>query len=344
MKSDMEHQFTSTGIKFWRHPAQMNAYRVRRLGTVISTHISPTSECNLHCRYCSVSKRTAHNMIPLAVIKDYVTKLKTCGLRAVIITGGGEPLMYRHINELIIWLRYSCKLNVALITNGTLSRRLNGRAWQALSWVRLSLNNIPDFLDRVTVNLRELRSNCTVGSSIIHAGRNKDWAWLRQTQILADRFNMQYIRVLPDCMLPQEDLAIAHWNVACVCQWLDDDRYFHQRKNHSTPPAAVCHQAYFRPYLSEEPCISTGEPGSVYPCDSVVLNDGVSRFASKYQLCPAGDVLRFLSRSIAAGFKPCEDCSGCVFADNLDLLEQWSQGKLNRFARYSQPLEHEDFV
>lgn len=342
--SDQLNAFTSTGTKFWRHPSQMKAYRAGQPNTIISVHVSPTSECNLRCSYCSVSKRTKHNQIPLAVIQDYIMKLKTCGLRAVIITGGGEPLMYPEINELISWLRYECGINVALITNGTQSDRLDKRSWQALSWVRISMNNIPDFLDRVSINLNAIRSDCVVGGSIILAKKNRDWKWLGQTRMLADMMGMKYIRLLPDCMVAQDELTVEHRNVACICQWLHDKRYFHQRKNHSVPKATVCHQAYFRPYLSEEPSRATGEPGTVFPCDSVVLNGAAARFVAKYQLCPASDVLEFLNHRIDAPFRPCEDCCGCVFAGNVDQLDDWKEGKLDRFAEFQVPLKHEDFV
>ena len=344
MASDMEHRFTSTGIKFWRHRPQMEAYRTGKPATVISTHISPTSYCNLHCSYCSVSKRTSHNQISFEVIQDYVIKLKSCGLKAVILTGGGEPLSYPMINELIIWLREVCGLHIGLITNGTLSGRMDKRAWKALSWLRLSLNNIPNFLDRTYIPTKDMSDDCVLGASIIFAGKNKRWDWLEKTKDLVEKLNLQYVRLLPDCMLPQDELKIAHRNVACVCQWFHDARYFHQRKNHRAPKSEVCHQAYFRPYLSEEISITSGQPGSVYPCDSLVLNDAVSRFASKFQLCAAGDVLKFLNGGVLPKFYPCDDCTGCVFADNVDMLGAWKQGKLDRFAEFPNPLKHEDFV
>ena len=104
LKTEEEHKYTSTGIKFWRHPQQMNNYKTGDPNTVISTHISPEGACNLTCAYCSVTYRDLHSRIEMDVIKDYVTKLKTRGLKAAILTGGGEPTSYKHINELIRWL------------------------------------------------------------------------------------------------------------------------------------------------------------------------------------------------------------------------------------------------
>ena len=59
--TDAEHRFTSTGIKFWKHPDAMRSYRESTGRSVISTHISPEGRCNLTCDYCSVSHRSFHN-------------------------------------------------------------------------------------------------------------------------------------------------------------------------------------------------------------------------------------------------------------------------------------------
>ena len=75
-KTPEEHKYTSTGIKFWRHPEQMNNYKEGNPNTVISTHISPEGACNLTCAYCSVTYRDTHSRIEMDVIKDYVTKLQ----------------------------------------------------------------------------------------------------------------------------------------------------------------------------------------------------------------------------------------------------------------------------
>ena len=100
-RSDEEHKYTSTGIKFWRHQDELIAYKKGEGNTIISTHISPEGSCNLSCSYCSVSKRAKNERIELSVIKDYVEKLKKRGLKAVILTGGGEPTLYPYFNELV---------------------------------------------------------------------------------------------------------------------------------------------------------------------------------------------------------------------------------------------------
>lgn len=350
--TDMEHKFTSTGIKFWRHEQQMEAYRAGTGDTVISTHISPEGACNLRCPYCSVTFRQTHARIEIDVIKDYVEKLQSRGLKAVILTGGGEPTAYPLINELVKWLKYDRGLSVALITNGTLSNRLDDMAWAAFSWVRVSINMFKDWERRIAIPKEKLSEDCIVGASMVvtvEHEANDDPSrdrinLLRAAGRVADRSGAQYVRVLPNCMLEQIHLIAQHRVLDHVLEELDDPRFFHQHKLHGNPGTDVCHQAYFRPYLSEEAFGGDGPAGTVYPCDSVVLNYGKQHFAEEYQLCRPQDILDFLDRQIAMPFKPKELCQGCVFTKNIQLLENWKLTGANQFDEFPDALMHEEFV
>lgn len=351
-RSDMEHRFTSTGIKFWRHRRQMQSYREGTGHTVVSTHISPEGACNLRCPYCSVSQRDTHARIPLDTIHDYVEKLQSRGLKAVILTGGGEPTAYPHFNELVRWLKYERRLSVALITNGTLAHKLAPEVWKAFSWVRVSVNFFEGWEDRIRLPLEQLADDCVVGCSTVLTVEHEATrdlpadrvALLRRVAALADRLRARYVRVLPNCLLEDGDLLVQHRAIDRALANLGDSRFFHQHKLHAAPRAAVCHQAYFRPYLSEEVWGETGEPGTVYPCDSVVLNAGLQHFARRYGICRPGDILKFLDGQADMSFKPRSDCSGCVFTESVNQLEDWKANGAARFADFPIPLVHEEFV
>jgi organic radical activating enzyme len=344
--TDEEHRFTSTGIKFWRHKAQMESYRAGTGRTVISTHISPEGACNLKCPYCSVSHRNTHSRISLEVIKKYVTDLIGRGLKAVILTGGGEPTIYLHFNELVLWLTAQ-NLKLGLITNGTVTDRVAPEAWSAFSWVRVSINIFDGWQDRITLPRHLLDPRCVVGCSMVYtanhqAGPGDNLAALRAAAHVATRCGAEYVRLLPDCELPQGQLLESHAALEADLKKLKDDRFFHQHKVHAAPQCGTCHQSYFRPYLSEAPFKDTGKPGTVYPCDSVVLNNGIRHFAEKWQLCAAADVLDYLDGKIMAGFDPRRDCSGCVFTGNVNLLDNWK--RTGKGAFIDRPLNHEEFV
>jgi len=353
-KSEAEHKYTSTGIKFWRHQNQMMSYKDGCGDTVISSHVSPEGACNLKCPYCSVTYRSTHSRIAPEVIKDYVEKLQTRGLKAVILTGGGEPTSYKHFNDLVQWLKYDRKLSVALITNGTLAKRIEPKTWGAFSWIRVSINLFDNWENRIGQNFETqyLNPNCAVGCSMVYTVEHESTEeimtdrveMLNKVSKIADKLNSKYIRLLPNCLLEQKHLIAQHKSLDNILSKVNDSRFFHQYKVHGAPQCDTCHQSYFRPYLSEEPFYKTKIPGTVYPCDSVVLNDSYQHFAEEYQLCAPEEILDYLDRKIKARFDPRDRCAGCVFTDNVNMLDDWTKGKINQFDQFSQPLEHEEFV
>jgi organic radical activating enzyme len=312
---------------------QILSYQNKTGNTIIQTHISPTSLCNFDCEYCSVKNREV-NVLDIEIIKDYIEKLIPRGLKSVIITGGGEPLAYSRINNLLEWLGEK-DLAIGLITNGTLSNRLANHLWKYFTWVRISVNL--DCGKLIDIPVRYLNKNSTVGLSVIV----KDEFKHKEVSNIADRVNATYIRVLPDCRISNENIENEQKMLELFCEKINiiDKRYFFQHKFVKTPSSPVCYQAYFRPYLHED--------GYVYPCDSVVLNNEKYRFIRKYRICEAKDILWFLNRgngnTIAMKFSPGEDCPGCVFHDTVDILND-HLGKQNKRKLHERKFVHEQFI
>lgn len=351
-KSEAEHRFTSSGIKFWRHQQQMFEYRNGGGSTVVSTHISPEGACNLKCPYCSVTYRDTHSRIDLGVVRKYVEDLQSRGLKAVIFTGGGEPTIYPNFNELIQWIKYDRGLSVALITNGTQAARIQEKTWKSFSWVRVSINIFDGWEEKISIPKSLLGDDCIVGCSMVYTSEHQATKEkvgnrreiLGKASKLADKIGASYCRVQPNCLLDQRALKLQHKALDYDLKDLADDRFFHQHKAHETPKAHVCHQAYFRPYLSEEKFDGNGQSGTVFPCDSVSLTDSYQHFAKEYQICHAGQILDFLDGKLKMKFDPTQRCSGCVFTGSLNMLDDWKNNGTDRFNEFSNPLVHEEFV
>lgn len=336
----IEHKYTSTGIKFWRHQEQMESYRAGTGRTVISTHISPEGACNLKCPYCSTTYRDTHQRIALPVIQKYVTDLMSRGLKAVILTGGGEPTIYRHFNELVQWI-HERGLKVALITNGTQAKRVEPATWKCFTWVRVSLNVFDGWEEKIRIPTQHLSPDCTVGCSMVYTPEHRLDTLLKASRV-ADAVDAKYVRVLPNCLLEQDKLMAQHEELDRDFKEIGDGRFFQQHKSHAAPNCGTCHQSYFRPYLSEAISLTSGEPGTVFPCDSVVLNGAAMHFPKTYQLCAAKDVLDYMDRKIAQPFDPRKSCTGCVFTGNVNMLDEWKRTGVGKFN--PAPIDHEEFV
>ena len=353
-KSESEHRYTSTGIKFWKHRDSMESYRDKTGKSVISTHISPEGKCNLRCGYCAVTYRKVFNSLSMDIIKDYVQKLKTRGLKACITTGGGEPLMYKYVNEYFEFLLNE-GMEIGLITNGTQWHRLDPDIIKRFSWVRVSVNIFKDWEEKITVPLEHLGENTIVGMSMVYTSEHeatKDLPLLEQqnilqrVKVLADKYHVQYVRILPNCLLTQKNLLIQHKALGKAIEAVGDDRFFHQKKVHRAPNQCKCHQSFFRPYLSEEVWTETGIPGTVFPCDSIVLNEGVEHFdAKRFGLCSPDKILDYMDHKIPQRFDATKNCRGCVFSNNIDMLSAYIYKGEEQFDKYEKvDLLHENFI
>lgn len=324
-------RYTSTGLKFWLHLPQMESYRNGTGRTVISTHVSPIAACNLKCSYCSVHKRPLKQLLPAETIYEYIEALQHRGLRAAIITGGGEPLLYPHINELISFLS-AHELKIGLITNGTQWGKLNDDSCLRLAWARVSINSFPGCREKIVLPRWRFGASCTAGMSLVCDGNNADLL-LKLAKWLADAYRPTYVRVLGNCLLTPGQSAAEYEKIEAAVERLADRRFFVQRKVARAPHCDTCHQSYFRPYLHES--------GYVYPCDSVCLNNAAGEFRPLYALCKASEIADYLDGKIAARFDPHRDCPGCVFTGNVEMLGKW---KADGQWRDVSAMQHGDFV
>lgn len=273
----------------------------------------------------------------MPVIRQYVRDLKTRGLKAVILTGGGEPTLYPQINELLEFL-YDENLKVALITNGTQLSNIQFALLHQLTWMRISINIFPEWQNKIWMP-SILSDNMTVGLSYVYAPYAQPGQDLlplfQQIQLVADRTGAKYVRILPNCLLSGQKLLIANFVISKIIYRLDDPRFFHQRKVPKTPDADVCHQSFFRPYLSET--------GLVFPCDSVVLNSDRKRFMEQFVLCKSDRILDYLDGKIKSKFIPRVNCTGCVFTNTVNMLERFKCYNEECY-REAKDVEHVDFV
>lgn len=83
--------------------------------------------CNLHCRMCEVHSRYSQvkydrSMLPFNVIERVVTSAAQYGLREIIPSTMGEPLLYPDFDKILGMVR-QMSLKVNLTTNGTFPGR-----------------------------------------------------------------------------------------------------------------------------------------------------------------------------------------------------------------------------
>lgn len=311
-------KFTSTGDKILYHRQAIKDLAVGKNHPIVM-HIMPTERCDLRCEFCSVAQRGDLGKIfpdlPLADIVSTVKVFKEMGLKAVIISGGGEPALYGKINELIDYLCLE-GLEVGLITNGThLHLRIKANILDKLSWIRVSANTL-DYRDSIPAF--HIGYKTTFGMSYIVNPRTTGKTLLKIAH-LAREWKASYVRLLPDCNLPSEELEKEHKKLAKAAKELGHP-FFHQWKSHGCPPQ--CHLGRVHPVLYTDRLI--------YPCDSVVLNSPPDdkRFHQEFSLCQLENAKEFFERSFTQSLINTNMCPHCVFERQNIILQNIIEGGL----------------
>lgn len=108
-----------------------------------------TNRCNLKCDFCSVKAGCYNDEIPLLKIKDIIDEAVKYGLEELHMTGG-EPTLRNDLDKIIEYA-LSKKLNVRLITNGTLltKSKLDNLYNHGLRSIMISLDGTEEYHDRV---------------------------------------------------------------------------------------------------------------------------------------------------------------------------------------------------
>jgi len=108
-----------------------------------------TDKCNLYCDFCSVQAHEKADEISFTKIKEIIDQSIEYGLEELHLTGG-EPTLRDDLEDIISYST-SKKLNVRLITNGTLlnEERLNQLRKCGLKSIMISLDGLTAYHDSI---------------------------------------------------------------------------------------------------------------------------------------------------------------------------------------------------
>ena len=139
-------------LKFLGFPKTLDALKKNKIIAPIHIRIKPTNICNHDCWYCAYhasglqlgDQMTYRDVIPFNKLNEIAGDIVDMGVSAVTFSGGGEPLLYKRLPEIIEKL-YKGGVKIATLTNGS---NLKGRMAEAFqkhgTWVRVSLDGYDD--------------------------------------------------------------------------------------------------------------------------------------------------------------------------------------------------------
>jgi MoaA/NifB/PqqE/SkfB family radical SAM enzyme len=136
----------STG-KIFAHPqeiANLKANPQKTAPITVEWHLS--NSCNHDCPFCTFRESVhaspnRHAMFPDNLIDQTVEDLKEIGSKAVVYSGGGEPLLYPKVHEVMKKVA-DAGIHQGLVTNGANIEKSNvaEAIMQNVEWVRISVD------------------------------------------------------------------------------------------------------------------------------------------------------------------------------------------------------------
>ena len=197
-----------SNLKFLQYGAQLEALRTGQVVAPVHVRIKPINRCNHSCWYCAYraddlqlgNEMDLEDRIPDNKMFEIVDDVIAMGVKAVTFSGGGEPMLYKALPEVVERLG-NAGIKVASLTNGS---NLQGRMADAFAtfgtWIRVSIDSWDDAsyakartiadgqFTRLMDNMRAFaarKSACVLGVSFI-VGRDNHTHLYEVCQLLKD--------------------------------------------------------------------------------------------------------------------------------------------------------------
>jgi len=128
--------------KLIHHQEHLSKIEKREIVGPIHVSIFPNNFCQLDCPYCCF-KKTARNTEELS-IEEFtmaVDVLTRYGLKALELSGGGDPLLWSYFKEAVEYA-YKKGLKLSLVTNGIALRSIHQEILGMFAWIRPSVQSV----------------------------------------------------------------------------------------------------------------------------------------------------------------------------------------------------------
>ncbi len=237
-------------------------HHVHHYNRIIPVHIQflPTNKCNMNCRFCSCSERDATLEMDFNLARTIIEKCRKSGTKAVTITGGGEPLMYPHFNDLVDCFHVN-SIKIGLVTNGLLLHKVPRETLDRITWCRISNDDQRTFSGVYSKQL----------SGVVAKSPGVDWAFshvvssnsnveeIARIITFANQYSFTHIRLVADLFHP-EGVDMDLLKHALLKMKVDDSRVVYQGRK-SYDRGEDCYIGYLKPLI--------GPDAKIYACCGV---------------------------------------------------------------------------
>ncbi|MFC1855346.1 radical SAM/SPASM domain-containing protein [Thermodesulfobacteriota bacterium] len=301
----------------------------KKNNTLLTLDLETSHACNLKCIYCYASSgKKLKNELTLKEIKGIIDQAKDCGAKIINIIGGGEPLLYDGILDIVKHIR-KLGLQQAIFTNGTLfTEKLAKTLYDQEVELVVKLNSLnPEVQDMLADKkgsgkkiLKALDLLQKIGytkdiqlgvESIICKQNIKEmptmWRWARDREIIP------YFEMITfQGRAKQHDLNVGIKDLQKLFEELlriDEANYGFTWNPHPPIAGLSCQRHFYNVLVASN--------GYVYPCTGVDIKLGNLRHDKLSDIIkhsPMLKPLRDLDKNIQGSCKECDyssECYGC---------------------------------
>ena len=315
-KQSQEH--STLGDKMLQHCEVLDSIQNKKKWKPITFQLCPTGICDFNCPFCSVGCRDKTISIPFKDIAKGLRDFRKLGAKALEITGGGNPLLYPKINE-VIKMAHKLGYDIGMICNSIVpSKFLTKESASYLTWYRCSISahhNIKNFNYKM-YDLSIIPKGVLSFSYVINKDTTKK-ILLDIIELVKTRPDAKFVRICPDYLDNKMIKTYTKW--APMIERLDKDNkfFFKELIANCTAYPEFCGIGMIRPYVCED--------GYVYMCSSFVLRK--RKLEPQYRLCHLNDIKKFYKEANERFKKtgspytaPIKECWHCQLGSNNKFL------------------------
>lgn len=303
---------TSNTAKLLKHLDRLQALQ-NGFVSPIMVHTMPTHRCQLKCAHCCFRNRKdlVLDMDPDLYIEG-MRQFHRLGVRAMELTGGGEPTLYPHIKKCLGYFIDGLQMKIGIITNGLELNRIE-EFLKDISWLRISLN---------TLDYKSAEKLQPAIDMAMKAGTKVSFCYIWNDNsdekiIEAAKFanaNQIVCRVAPDCIMETKLIKRQMDHIRKKLGRIDSSYMFLSDFNTTlTRRSDRCYIHLIKPAFYTD--------GWVYPCPSAELAvEHGKKIVEEARLCKADSVFEFYANPKTPMVLN-HACSYCKYSKQQDLLE-----------------------
>lgn len=352
-------KYATWGDKLLQHADVLASIQIEDKFKPINIQLSLCEVCDSDCPFCSVAGRPLKSYLPFEKVDKLLRDFVQLGAKAVEITGGGNPLLYRDrttkkdINDVIV-LAKELGLDVGIITNShDITKHIRPTTYPFINWLRISLikldegklpedYNFGDF-PREKLGFSYIIYESTGGVPDELSRTNKPYVGTtvdsirRIARLVELHPEVKFCRVAGNCLDRENHLTVRDkW--AAVVEEIDVQNKFFVKEIWGNDYAYDhgCYVGLIRPYIAPHP---DGGDYQVYICTSHVLE--TRTYDLDFSLGSVDEVLHIwetANKNYALHGFPyhirgnggkgwSESCDKCFYFNNNKLLHTVAQAK-----------------